>query len=54
MGGAFACYAFCMHHIVLEFAPQSTNHLYKPSQRGIYMTAPGKALKTMAGRPRPR
>lgn len=31
--------------IVLKGQPQSTNHLYKISNRGIYMSAKGRALK---------
>lgn len=31
--------------ITLEGAPKSTNHLYKPTHRGIYLTQEGKALK---------
>lgn len=31
--------------IVLTGTPQSTNHLYKPTGRGIYLTQEGKALK---------
>jgi crossover junction endodeoxyribonuclease RusA len=31
--------------IILEGAPKSTNHLYKPTGRGIYLTPEGKALK---------
>lgn len=31
--------------IVLEGKPQSTNHLYKPTVRGIYLTQEGKDLK---------
>lgn len=34
-----------MKTLVLEGVPQSTNHLYKPTARGIYLTQDGKDLK---------